>query len=92
MLPILLPPLAILCFPCWRRTPLLPLLFAGGAALAISTYPRMDLPHLTYAAPLFYAPTAILAVARPACPLIFRGACSQAAACGCTARSRSASG
>jgi hypothetical protein len=61
MLPILLPPLAILSFPFWRRTPLLRLLFAGGAALAVSTYPRMDLPHLTYAAPLFYAPTAILA-------------------------------
>src|ERR1700733_258089 len=61
IVPILLPPLAVLCFPCWRRTPFLRLLFGGGAALAASTYPRMDLPHLTYAAPLFYALMAILA-------------------------------
>ena len=61
IVPILLPPLAIVCFPWWRRTPSLRLLFLGGAALALSTYPRMDLPHLTYAAPLFYALTAILA-------------------------------
>ncbi len=65
IVPILLPPLAILCFPWWRRTPFLRLLFLGGAALAASTYPRMDLPHLTYAAPLFYALIAILAASIP---------------------------
>jgi len=65
MAPVLLPPLAVLCFPWWRRTPFLRLLFAGGAALAVSTYPRMDLPHLTYAAPLFYPLTAILAASVP---------------------------
>ena len=42
-----------------------PLLFLGGAALAASTYPRMDLPHLTYVAPLFYALLAILAASIP---------------------------
>jgi hypothetical protein len=65
ILPILLPPVAAVCFPWWRGTPFLRLLFAGGAALAVSTYPRMDLPHLTYAAPLFYALTAILATSIP---------------------------
>jgi hypothetical protein len=65
IVPILLPPLAILCFPWWRKTPVLRLLFAGGIALAISTFPRMDLPHLTYAAPLFYALLAILAASIP---------------------------
>jgi hypothetical protein len=65
ILPILLPPIAALCFPWWRKTPSLRLLFLGGAALAISTYPRMDLPHLTYAAPLFYALAAILAASIP---------------------------
>jgi hypothetical protein len=61
VVPVLLPPIAILCFPWWRSTPFLRLMFLGGAALAASTYPRMDLPHLTYAAPLFYALIAILA-------------------------------
>jgi hypothetical protein len=65
MVPILLPPVAILCWPWWRGTPFLRLLFFGGAALAASTYPRMDLPHLTYAAPLFYALTSILAASIP---------------------------
>jgi hypothetical protein len=65
ILPILLPPFAVLCFPWWRRTPFLRLLFLGGITLAIATYPRMDLPHLTYAAPLFYALTAILAASIP---------------------------
>jgi hypothetical protein len=65
MLPVLLPPVAILSFPWWSRTPFLRLLFLGGAALAASTYPRMDLPHLTYAAPLFYALASILAASVP---------------------------
>jgi hypothetical protein len=65
IVPILLPPLAMLCFPWWRRTPSLRLLFLGGTALALSTYPRMDLPHLTYAAPLFYGLIAILAASIP---------------------------
>jgi len=65
IIPVLLPPVAIVCFPWWRRTPFLRLLFFGGVALAISTYPRMDLPHLTYAAPLFYALVAILAASIP---------------------------
>jgi hypothetical protein len=65
ILPILLPPIAVLCLPWWRKTPFLGLLFAGGIALVASTYPRMDLPHLTYAAPLFYALTAILAASVP---------------------------
>ncbi len=65
IVPILLPPILALCFPWWRKTPFLRLLFFGGAALAISTYPRMDLPHLTYAAPLFYALAAILAASIP---------------------------
>jgi len=65
IVPILLPPIAALCFPGWRRTPFLRLLFLGGIALVVSTYPRMDLPHLTYAAPMFYALTAILAASIP---------------------------
>jgi hypothetical protein len=65
IVPILLPPLAVLCFLKWRRSPFLQLLFLGGAALAASTYPRMDLPHLTYVAPLFYALLAILAASIP---------------------------
>ncbi len=65
IVPILLPPLAVLCWPWWRKTPLLRLLFVGGAALVASTYPRMDLPHLTYTAPVFYALLAILAVSIP---------------------------
>jgi hypothetical protein len=65
IIPILLPPLAALCFPWWRRTPFLRLLFFGGVAFVASTYPRMDLPHLTYAAPLFYALMAILAASIP---------------------------
>jgi hypothetical protein len=65
ILPILLPPIAALSFPAWRGTPELRLLFFGGAALVASTYPRMDLPHLTYAAPLFCALLAILAASMP---------------------------
>jgi len=65
VIPILLPPLALVCFPCWRKSPFLRLLALGGIALVISTYPRMDLPHLTYAAPLFYALAAILAASIP---------------------------
>jgi hypothetical protein len=65
IVPVLLPPLAILCFPWWRKTRFLRVLFFGGAALAISTYPRMDLPHLTYSAPLFYALAAILVASIP---------------------------
>lgn len=65
MLPILLPPVAILCFRQWRKTAFLRLLFLGGIALVISTFPRMDLPHLTYCAPVFYALLAILAASIP---------------------------
>ena len=66
-LPAILPPLIALLF--WRplKAPPLRMLFLGGVALIASTYPRMDVPHLTYTAPLFYALTAILAapVLRP---------------------------
>lgn len=65
ILPVLLPPLAVLAFPWWRGDSLLRLLFLGGAALVASTYPRTDLSHLTYAAPVFYALTAILAASIP---------------------------
>lgn len=65
ILPILLPPVAILCFPRWRTTAFGRLLFLGGIALVISTFPRMDLPHLTYCAPIFYALLAVLASAIP---------------------------
>ena len=65
IVPILLPPIAVLCFLKWRRSPFLQLLFLGGAALAASTYPRMDLLHLTYVAPLLYALLAILAASIP---------------------------
>jgi hypothetical protein len=65
LVPILLPPIAALCFPQWRGNPALRLLFLGGAALVASTYPRMDLPHLTYAAPVFYALLAIIAASIP---------------------------
>jgi hypothetical protein len=69
IVPILLPPIAAFCFPKWRRTTDLRLLFLGGAALVASTYPRMDLPHLTYAAPVFYALLAVIAASISWAPL-----------------------
>jgi hypothetical protein len=65
ILPVILPPIAALCFPAWRKSRDLRLIFLGGAALVCSTYPRMDLPHLTYTAPLFYALLAILGPSIP---------------------------
>lgn len=59
-LPALLPPLAASFFGTVRKNPLYRLLFFAGLALVVSTYPRMDVPHLTYIAPVFYALTALL--------------------------------
>jgi hypothetical protein len=59
-LPAILPPVAALLFWPQRKNPFFRLLFLGGLALIASTYPRMDVEHLTYVAPLFYALRAIL--------------------------------
>ena len=64
-LPALLPPLAASFFRTIREDRLYRLLFFAGLALAVSTYPRMDVPHLTYIAPVFYALTAILIGSMP---------------------------
>ncbi len=64
-LPAILPLILILCFWSQRKDPFFRLVFFGGLALIASTYPRMDVAHLTYVAPLFYALTAILAASAP---------------------------
>lgn len=60
-LPAILPLLAALLYWSWRKDAFFELLFLGGLALVASTYPRMDLAHLAFVAPLFYALTALLA-------------------------------
>ena len=60
-LPAILPLPVALCFFSRRKDPFFRLIFLSGLALIASTYPRMDVSHLTYIAPLFYALTAILA-------------------------------
>jgi hypothetical protein len=60
-LPAILPVLAALLFWSVRKDPFFQLLFLGGLALVASTYPRMDLAHLTFVMPWFYALVALLA-------------------------------
>jgi hypothetical protein len=54
-LPVLLPPLALLFAWLSRRTSEWMIPCVGALALLATAYPRFDLPHLTYVAPLFYA-------------------------------------
>ncbi len=53
-LPAFLPPLGLACFWPDRGDRQFRLLAAGGFAFVASTYPRMDVPHLVYAVPVFY--------------------------------------
>jgi hypothetical protein len=64
-LPAILPPLVVLAAWSQRKDPSFRLLFAGGLALVASTYPRMDLAHLTYVGALFYALAAVAAASTP---------------------------
>ena len=64
-LPAILPLFIVLSFWSQRKDPFFRLLFLGGLALIVSSYPRMDVSHLTYIAPLLYALTAILAASIP---------------------------
>ncbi len=64
-LPAILPALALALFWPERSNPFFRLLLLGALALVVSTYPRMDLAHLSFVAPLFYALVAILAASWP---------------------------
>jgi hypothetical protein len=60
-----LPLLATGLFWKHRRTLSMQLLFMGGVTLLAATYPAMDVAHLTYATPLFYALCAIFIARLP---------------------------
>jgi hypothetical protein len=53
-LPAIVPPLALIFAWPERHDRLTRLLAIAGIAFLASTYPRMDVPHLAYAAPIFY--------------------------------------
>jgi len=53
-LPAILPPIALACLWPDRMDRMTRLLAVAGIAFIASTYPRMDVPHLTYAVAGFY--------------------------------------
>jgi len=53
-LPAILPPLGLACAWPDRKDRETRLLAVAGVAFLASAYPRMDVPHLAYVAPIFY--------------------------------------
>jgi hypothetical protein len=53
-LPAILPPIGLACAWLDRKDRPTRLLAMAGIAFVAATYPRMDVPHLTYAVPIFY--------------------------------------
>ena len=75
-LPAILPPLALISIWPQRGDRVTRLLAVAGVAFIASTYPRMDVPHLTYAVPVFYVLLAWAATRLKTGKLVLAGAMS----------------